>query len=61
MRKLIDYIRRLFLKTATKRGGADIGDEEQRADSCGTCSHGICPGGCKGCGRFRNHDSGKAE
>ena len=38
MRKLIDLIRRLFLKTATKEGGADVVNDEQRADhGCADC------------------------
>ena len=54
---LFDFIRRLFLKTATKEGGANIGTEERRANlGCADCVR-KCSGGCPGCGRFRNNGS----
>lgn len=47
---LFDFIRRLFLKTATKEGGANIGTEERRANlGCADCNRG-CSACCKSCG-----------
>ena len=60
MRKLIEYIRRLFLKTATNEGGVADGNKQREDHGCADCDR-VCSGGCKGCVRFRNHDSGKAE